>query len=219
MPKGEGSRELHHLYNNAQMVLGGHPVNQERRRAGRTTVNSIWAFGAGGGMPSLKPFAETWGLRAGMLSKATSLKGLATALGMDVVSPAPERASPELLADTALDYLREDDLIFIHYDAGDSAAHRLDAQAKVEAIEEFDSVAGALLERLGSFEEYRLAVLSDHRTSPLDGKHASAPVPIAICGSGIEKDRPKEYDERLLVRGSLRLTDGQQLLPILLDVG
>ncbi|MEE8109394.1 MAG: 2,3-bisphosphoglycerate-independent phosphoglycerate mutase [bacterium] len=216
MPKGEGGRKLHPIYNDAQMVLGAHPLNDQRRRSGQTLVNSIWAYGAGRRTPSVEPFSGRWGIRGGILTKAAVLKGLAKVAGMDVVQAPAGDPSPVGWADAAVDYLRDGDLVFIHCDAGDRAAHRMDAQGKVEAIERFDSLAGALREGLSSLGDYRLAVLADHRTSPLDGKHASAPVPIAVCGAGVKGDRPKEYDERLLVRGSLRITDGRELLTHLL---
>ncbi|MFQ5692134.1 MAG: hypothetical protein ACE5IM_03705 [Nitrospinota bacterium] len=217
MPKGEGSRRLHRIFNDAQMVLGGHPLNEERKRAGRTAVNSIWVSGAGRRVPSLAPFSERWGVRGGVLTPSAALKGLAMACGLDVVDPPGGDGSPEPWADAAADYLGDGDLLFIHCDAGDRAAHRLDVEGKVQAIERFDSLAGVLADRLGPLGDFRLAILADHRTSPLDGAHAAAPVPIAIWGAGVKGDRPATYDERLLVRGSLRLTAGREVLARLLE--
>lgn len=219
LPKGEGSRRLHRICNDAQMVLNAHPLNHERRQSGRTAVNSIWVSGAGRRIPPLEAFSRKWGVRAGFLTRAAALRGLAVACGLDVVRVPAGDSRAESWAEAAGEYLRAGDLLFVQCDAGDRAAHRLDAEGKVKAIERFDALAGALAERLRSAGDHRLAVLPDHRTSPLDGKHASAPVPIALCGTGIEPDRPKAYDERLLVRGSLRITDGRQFLSHLLKDG
>ena len=216
MPKGEAGRKLHQVYNNAQMLFNIHPRNDERKRSGRTAVNSIWASGAGGPAPITRAFRERWGVRSGILSRAAVLKGLAGAAGMDVVEPPGADSSPGDWADAVSDYLRTGDVTYVHCDAGARAAHRLDPAGKVEAIERFDSLAGAVAERLKALGDHRLAVLADHRTSPVDGKHAAAPVPVAVRGTGVEADRPGHYDERLLVRGSIRLPDGADLLPFLM---
>ncbi len=217
--RGEAGRKLHQVYNNAQMLFNIHPRNEERRRSGRTAVNSIWASGAGGPVPVTRAFRERWGVRGGILSRAAVLRGLAVSAGMDVVAPPGVDSSPDDWADAVSDYLRTGDVAYVHCDAGDRAAHRMDAAGKVEAIERFDSLAGAVAERLKTLGDHRLAVLADHRTSPVDAKHAAAPVPVAVCGTGIKADRPGQYDERLLVRGSLRLPDGAGLIPFLMGRG
>ena len=219
MPRGERSRELDQIYNSAQMVLAAHPDNAERRNTGRTAVNSIWAYGAGDRVDCGSDFSERWGMAGGILTKSAALRGIAASCAMDVVEAPDGRVASEPWAEAAGGYLQSADVLFVHCDAGDRAAHQLNPEMKVGMIEQFDSLAGTLQERAASFGDYRMAVLADHRTSPVDGQHAAAPVPLAFCGSGVDADRGKEFDERLLVRGSVRLTDGSRLLSCLLDSG
>lgn len=41
------ARRLHALFNEAQMLLHAHPINQRREDAGRLPINSLWLWGAG----------------------------------------------------------------------------------------------------------------------------------------------------------------------------
>ncbi len=216
MPKGDRSRELDQICNSAQMVLANHPANNERRIRGKTVVNSIWVFGAGNRMEPENDFSRQWGLNGGLLTKSIALKGVASSFGMDVLVVADGEDTAHLWAETCVNYLEESDVLFVHIDAGDKAAHLMNAEQKVETIGNFDLLVGAIHEGLVSLGDYRMAILADHRTSPIDGQHSSAPVPLVLCGSDIVADRGKKFDERLLVRGSIRLVDGSKLMPCLL---
>lgn len=217
MPKGDRSRELDQIYNSAQMVLADHPDNTERRSGGKTVVNSIWAFGAGSRFESKKDFSKQWGVNGGILTKSVALRGVASLFGMDVLTVPDGEDIANSWAEEIARYLEGSDVLFVHVDAGDRAAHLMNAEQKVKTIEKFDLLAGTIQERLVSFGDYRMAVLADHRTSPIDGQHSAAPVPLIICGSDIISDRGKKFDERLLVRGSIRLVDGSKLMSCLLD--
>lgn len=47
LPETPELRWLRRLLNEAQMVLHRHPVNETREAAGRSTINSLWLWGAG----------------------------------------------------------------------------------------------------------------------------------------------------------------------------
>ncbi|HET8897189.1 MAG TPA: phosphoglycerate mutase [Rhodanobacteraceae bacterium] len=47
LPHGEHSLRWRSLFNEAQMILHQHPVNQARRQRGQSPVNALWFWGAG----------------------------------------------------------------------------------------------------------------------------------------------------------------------------
>lgn len=59
LPKGVDAMRWNHILNEIQMLLHDHPVNDEREKAGRLTINSVWFWG-GGISPDVRqtPFAS-----------------------------------------------------------------------------------------------------------------------------------------------------------------
>lgn len=47
LPEGEAGKRWRRLLNEVQVVLHNHPVNAERRAAGKLPVNTVWFWGAG----------------------------------------------------------------------------------------------------------------------------------------------------------------------------
>jgi hypothetical protein len=54
LPRGEGAKQWQTIMNELQMLLHGHPVNQQRQRRGELPVNSLWFWG-GGKLPQHAP--------------------------------------------------------------------------------------------------------------------------------------------------------------------
>ena len=61
LPTGADAREWHRIFNEVQMLLHGHAVNEARESAGAPPVNSVWFWG-GGTRPRVpgRPFARVW---------------------------------------------------------------------------------------------------------------------------------------------------------------
>jgi hypothetical protein len=47
LPTGAAAAQLHQLFNEAQMVLHAHPLNEAREMRGELPVNSVWLWGEG----------------------------------------------------------------------------------------------------------------------------------------------------------------------------
>ena len=74
--------------------------------------------------------------------------------------------------------LEAHDLVVVHVEAPDEAAHAGDAAAKVSALERLDAeVLGPLL---GAAD--LMAFTSDHATSTASGKHLDVEVPVVLWG-------------------------------------
>jgi hypothetical protein len=61
LPTGKESIIWHKIFNEIQMLLFEHPVNQARESRGELTINSVWFWG-GGNMPSSiqAPYTHIW---------------------------------------------------------------------------------------------------------------------------------------------------------------
>lgn len=61
LPTGADAGEWNRLFNEVQMLLHGHPVNEARESAGAPAINSVWFWG-GGTRPRVpgRPFDAVW---------------------------------------------------------------------------------------------------------------------------------------------------------------
>lgn len=61
LPTGAESIVWHQLFNEIQMLLHEHPINQARESRGELPINSVWFWG-GGNMPQLtqSPYTRVW---------------------------------------------------------------------------------------------------------------------------------------------------------------
>jgi 2,3-bisphosphoglycerate-independent phosphoglycerate mutase len=93
-------------------------------------------------------------------------------------------------AKMALDILNFMDFVFVHLEAPDEMGHEGNVAGKIQAIELFDEkIVGPILNKMPSFGDYRIIVLSDHPT-PLDIKtHVSDPSPFAVLSSRKEENK------------------------------
>ncbi len=115
------------------------------------------------------------------------------------------------------DMLDNYDLVFSHIEAPDEASHQADWKTKVAAIEHIDKyVVGPVLEKLGTFPQWRVLVLPDHPTNIATRKHGYAPTPFAMAGSGINNASGSPYTEKFAAATGLRLERGHELMEFFL---
>lgn len=102
----------------------------------------------------------------------------------------------------AKNFLRNNDYVFIHYNATDEESHAHNVGNKVEAIERFDrELLGPLLEHLKEnyANNFRMAYLPDHYTFLSNGMHGEEPVPCVIYGKDIDADEVRKYSEKDII--------------------
>lgn len=97
LPEGDAGRRWRQLFNETQILLHQHPLNQQRQQRGQMTANSLWLWG-GGSLP-------TWVKSELQLMYADDLVpvSLASRAGIDVHPLEAFDANRRLASDTLLD--------------------------------------------------------------------------------------------------------------------
>ncbi len=182
-------------------------------------ANQIWLWGQGP-QPAMANFAETYGVRAGLVTAVDLVRGLGVLTGIDVREAEGATAyfdtNYENKRDVALDGLAEGlDLFIVHVEASDEAGHEGNAAEKVRSLENWDSrILAGLVEGLDAMGDWRMLLLPDHAT-PLDLRtHTSDPVPYLLVDSRVEGPGGV-YTEAGAALGDTHI--GHDLMGMLLD--
>ena len=197
----------------AKEILDDRSVNASK-------ANSIWPWGQGRPL-SLPNFRETFGMQGAVISAVDLIKGLGNASGMDVIDV--EGATG--LLDTnyegkvkaALDYLKDNDFVFVHLEGPDECGHGGNAAEKVEAISRFDARVVAPLRESLAGEDVAWIVTCDHFTPIVEKTHTTDAVPFLINGPGCDASGVTAFSEILADETGLKLDKGFELLPFALE--
>jgi 2,3-bisphosphoglycerate-independent phosphoglycerate mutase len=218
LPRGDSAQEINSIMQRAGEILINHPVNAQRQKADKKQANSIWLWGQGK-KPQIVPLTQKYSLQGGMISAVDLLKGIGIIAGLKVF---PVKGATGYIdtnyegkAKMALDLLNFMDFVFVHLEAPDEMGHEGNAAGKIQAIELFDEkIVGPILNKIGSFGDYRLLVLSDHPT-PLDLKtHVSDPSPFAVLSSRKEENKAAglSFNEINAKESSILISPGHLLM-------
>jgi len=195
LPAGPGAPEITTLMMRAREFLVGHPVNRERQARGLKPATAIWLWGQGRA-PQIQKMTERFQISGGMISAVDLLNGIGFYAGLEVlrVEGATGYTDTNYMgkAEKALLALQNLDFVFIHVESPDEMGHEGNLAGKIKAIEDFDKkVVGTILDGIPLLGEYRVAVLSDHRTPIALKTHIADPSPLAFLSS-----RPGENQRR-----------------------
>ena len=218
LPRGNSSEEINSIMRRAGEILLNHPINAKRKEADKKQANSIWLWGQGI-KPQIVPLTQKYSLSGGMISAVDLLNGIGIMAGLKVC---PVEGATGYIdtnytgkADMALDLLNFMDFVFVHLEAPDEMGHEGNAEGKIRAIELFDEkIVGPILNKIGSFGDYRVIVLSDHPT-PLDIRtHVSDPSPFAVLSSRKEENRAsgKSFNEMNAKESGILISPGHLLM-------
>ena len=191
---------LKNLMRTAHEVLDRHPLNEARRAAGKLPANGIW-FWAEGTAVKLPSFVEKYGKTGGVISAVPLCHGIATLVGLEPVEV--DGATGELDTNyegkvkSAMQVLKSHPFAAIHVEAPDECTHNGDTPGKLEAIQRLDSlVVTSVIERLRlTQEDFRVLILSDHKTLTSTRGHDATPVPFVIYDSRKMRDNGFTYRE------------------------
>ena len=221
LPQGPGSDLLRDLMERSKAVLEGHPVNLERQARGDIPATMIWLFWGSGRIPEMPPFKQVYGLEAAMTSGVDLLRGLARMADMAVLDIPGVTDGPDndYVAQVvgALKALEKYDLVAIHIEAPDEAAHAGSIDDKVEAIQMVDK---EVVSRICSWnlDKLRVLVLPDHPTPIKIQTHTDEPVPFVLWGSGFASSEAKRFAETEAKSTGIFVEDGYNIITKLMRV-
>ena len=222
LPHGDGAHMLNKLMLDTREFLEGHPVNKERTGQGKKPANSLWLWG-GGKAPFMPTFNERFSLKGSVISAVDLIKGIGIYAGFDVVDVPGVTGYIDTnysgKAEYALKALEEKDMVAIHVEAPDEAAHSGDLEAKIKAIEDIDKkIVWRILEGRKGFGECRVLLLCDHYTPTVLKTHTNEPVPFVIFPAPIDYPSRKTdaFNERALKNG-IRIDKGDLLMKVFLS--
>ncbi len=223
LPHGPGSDLLRGLMGKSEHVLRRHPVNLERAARGELPASMIWLFWGSARLPALPSFKESLGLDAAMTSGVDVMRGLAHMIGMQVLDIPGVTGGPDndyaAQAIGALEALENHDMVIIHIEATDDAAHAGRADEKIEAVESVDrEVVKRLLARRG--DDLRVLVLPDHATPVEIQTHVDDPVPFVLWGPGFSaasSHRADRFTEPAASKTGVFIHEGHDIMGRLVD--
>ena len=200
LPQGKGGAALRRLMELCAERLAASETNKKRIAAGKLPATQCWLWGQGT-RPRLAPFAEKFGFGPGaMITAVDLLRGIARNLGWEVleVPGATGYVDTDYAAKgrAAADALDRFDVVCVHVEAPDEAGHEGNAAKKVASLEAIDRLTlPPILEKLRTFENWRLLISPDHPTPVAIKTHSRGAVPWAVVGSDVAGDGFATYDE------------------------
>ncbi|MCL2821115.1 MAG: cofactor-independent phosphoglycerate mutase [Oscillospiraceae bacterium] len=201
LPYGsENAEVLKSLIKQSHEILNNHPINEQRRLKGKLPANCIW-FWAEGTAVKLPDFAERYGKTGAVISAVPLCQGIGVLVGLEKIHV--EGATGELntnyegKADAAVNTLDKHDFVIVHVEAPDECTHNGDLEGKLQAIEWIDSrVLSVMLEKLKKKNvDYRMLVISDHRTLTSTRGHDSGLVPYVLYDSRFDAKTGMSFSE------------------------
>ena len=189
LPRGcANAAVLLELMEKAAELLPEHPINKKRAAEGKLPANGIWFWAEGKGA-ALPNFTAHYGADGGVVSAVPLCHGIARLVGLEPISvpTATGEWDTDYEAKTAaaLKVLEDHDFAAVHLEGPDEATHNHDLEHKIYSVECLsERVAKPLCAALRARgEDFRLLILSDHRTFMANGAHGATPVPYMIYDS------------------------------------
>ncbi len=215
LPEGQGNEPLRDLMRRSEAVLRDHPVNVARRSRGDNLATMIWLFWGSGQAPAIPAFSQVYGLNAAMTSGVGLLQGLARMAGMKVldIPGVTDGQDNDYTAQAvgALAALEDQEMVFIHIEAPDEAAHAGLIDDKVEAIQKADKEVISRL-RFWKEDKLRLLVMPDHPTPIEVRTHTDEPVPFLLWGEGIAANGAARFSEAEAAKTGLFIGEGYNIM-------
>lgn len=199
LPSGSPTAQsLLELMELAHEILKDHPKNETRMNQGKAPANGIW-FWAEGTAVSLPSFQAQFGKTGAIISAVPLCQGIAKLVGLE--APMVPGATGELDTNyegkvfSAIHQLQDKDFVAIHIEAPDECTHAGDLDGKIEAIHRLDQrVVAPILQKMEG-QDFRLLLLSDHKTLTATRGHDGEPVPYLLYDSKEESPCNLPYDE------------------------
>ncbi len=216
LPSGKGSKFILSIMKKSQEIFANCEVNQVRADLGENPATSVWLWGQGQA-PRMKSFKEAYGLNGAVITAVDLVKGLGKLIGWRTIEV--EGATGYIdtnyagKAKAAIDVLDEVDIVAVHIEAPDEAGHNGDYKNKIYALEQIDQqIVSPILQKLKTFDDWRILILPDHPTPITIRTHTADPVPFLMAGSDITSNGADAFSESQASKVGLKVDIGWQLM-------
>ena len=218
LPSGPGSDMLNSMMEVSQRLYENHEINLVRRDNGLNPASQVWFWGQGHA-PAMPSFEKKFGIAKGcMITSVDLLRGLGMLMGWtcrDVEGMTSfHNTNYKGQGEATVAALDEFDIVVSHVEAPDEASHQADFRTKIASIEAIDKhIVGPVLEKLKTFDSWRIMVLPDHPTNIGTRKHGNAPTPFAMAGTKVSTPRQfANYCEKSAAESDLKIEHGHELM-------
>ena len=218
----ENAEVLWNLMELANKKLEHLPRNEARRAQGKKPANGIW-FWAEGTAVALPSFVARYGCGGSVISAVPLVHGIGALVGLKPITV--EGATGEVDTNyagklqAAKDALAAgDQFLCVHLEAPDESTHNGSLSDKCLAIRQLDEliVAPLVAWLKEQHMDFRLLLLSDHKTLMSTRTHDGDPVPFLIYDSTAVKDGTLGYTEKNGEKGVF-VEDGVELMNLLFE--
>jgi 2,3-bisphosphoglycerate-independent phosphoglycerate mutase len=169
-------------------------------------------------MANLEPFTKRYGLSGSVISAASLITGIGSAVGLPHVAVEGITGSQDSniagKIAAAMKELETKDFVLVNIKGADESGHDGLAEQKRQFIEKIDPV----LEPILDCRDCIVVICADHSTPCTIKDHSADPVPVIIRGDGVRMDDVVRFDEYTCAGGGLNRIRGCDLLPIALDL-
>ncbi|MBN2559894.1 MAG: cofactor-independent phosphoglycerate mutase [Phycisphaerae bacterium] len=217
LPKGRGAGRIREIMERGSKIVADHEVNQVRRDLRELPATDIWLWGQGV-VPIMRRFRQRFGVRGAVIAAVDLIRGFGKLLGWPVIDV--PGATGYLDTDyaakgkAAVEAIDEYDLVTVHIEAPNEAGHAGDAAAKIDAVERIDEmIVGPVLDKLRTFDDWRILVSPAHATPVSKRTHTGAPVPFCMAGTGVPSGvAVGRFAERVAEASDLHIEKGHELM-------
>lgn len=218
----ENAKVLWNLMELANKKLEHLPRNEARRAQGKKPANGIW-FWAEGTAVALPSFVERYGCGGSVISAVPLVHGIGALVGLKPITV--EGATGEVDTNyagklqAAKDALAAgDQFLCVHLEAPDESTHNGSLSDKCLAIRQLDEliVAPLVAWLKEQHMDFRLLLLSDHKTLMSTRTHDGDPVPFLIYDSTTVRSGALGYTEKNGEQGVF-VEDGVELMNLLFE--
>ena len=200
----------------SQQLFANHDINKVRKDLGENQVSSIWLWGYGK-KTIMQSFEKRFGINGATITAVDLVRGLSMLIGFDLIDVPGATGFIDTnyqgKASAAIEALDKYDIVFVHVEAPDEAAHSGNAEMKKKAIEQIDKhIVGPVHAALQNHESWRILVVPDHFTLIRTCAHAADPVPFAMAGTGVNGILQTTFNENNASRSGFKIDNGCELM-------
>ncbi|MGC9129399.1 MAG: alkaline phosphatase family protein [Candidatus Micrarchaeia archaeon] len=211
------ARIVNEFVEKAMHVLSKSKVNEERRKKGAEEANAILLRDAGKSLPAVMPIGKKFGMDFCFITEMPVERGIAKLLRMKEVRFDNDKKGVERykeLAKAANKSIKRCDFVYVHIKGPDEPGHAGDAARKTEVLKEIDA---GFFANIRPSKNVKVCVTCDHSTPCSMKAHSADPVPVII--SSRSKHDTLDFNEKIDLKGSLGIFNGNELINRILVIG